>query len=236
LQTAVRSVYRLPVTIRGVLRGVTILALLLATAPAGAAGDMEKARALFQKGQTDFALGKFLDAVQSFEEAYREVPRPELLWNMAKAYRKQYDIDRDVNHLRRAKVLYRNYAELATNGKERTEAHQEEEVVEGELRQVEQTNGSLVASSTRPGTAQSRLPGVRNPSETQPGTTVPPGAAVGTPEGKQEQQKPLVRRWWLWTAIGGAAAVGLGVGLGVGLTQSGGAAPPSTNGGNYNPF
>ena len=212
---------------------MTVIMLLLATAPAGAAGDMEKARALFQKGQTDFALGKFLEAVQSFEEAYREVPRPELLWNMAKAYRKQYDIDRDVNHLRRAKVLYRNYAELATTGKERTEAHQEEEVVETELRQVEQSTGNLVAS-TRPSGTPGRLPGVRVTPENQPGSTgTLPGATA--PGDKPTERKPLIRRWWFWTAIGGAAAAGGGVGLGVGLTQSG-ASPPVTAGGNYNPF
>jgi hypothetical protein len=235
LQAAVRRWYRLPVKIRGVLRGVTVVVLLLATAPAGAAGDMEKARALFQKGQTDFALGKFLEAVQSFEEAYREVPRPELLWNMAKAYRKQYDIDRDVNHLRRAKVLYRNYAELATNSKERTEAHQEEEVVESELRQLEQSNGSLVAS-TRPSATPGRLPGARVVPENPPAPAAPLPTVAGTEvDSKPPERKPLARRWWLWTAIGGAVAAGLGVGLGVGLTSQAGG-PPSTAGGNYNPF
>ena len=35
------------------------------------------------------------------------------------------------------------------------------------------------------------------------------------------QIRPLYRRWWLWTAVGGgvAVAVGLGVGLGLGLRQ-----------------
>jgi len=31
---------------------------------------------------------------------------------------------------------------------------------------------------------------------------------------------PVYKQWWLWTAVGGALAVGLGVGLGVGLSQS----------------
>jgi hypothetical protein len=36
--------------------------------------------------------------------------------------------------------------------------------------------------------------------------------------------KPIYKRWWLWTAVGGAVAVGVAVGLGVGLTQTDGSA------------
>jgi hypothetical protein len=32
-----------------------------------------------------------------------------------------------------------------------------------------------------------------------------------------ERRSPLYRRWWLWTAVGGAAAIGLGLGLGLGF-------------------
>jgi hypothetical protein len=38
------------------------------------------------------------------------------------------------------------------------------------------------------------------------------------PRPQTSNDKPITRKWWFWTAIGGAAvAVGLGVGLGVGL-------------------
>jgi hypothetical protein len=33
----------------------------------------------------------------------------------------------------------------------------------------------------------------------------------------ERQQKRLYKKWWLWTAVGGVAAVGLAAGLGVGL-------------------
>jgi len=36
--------------------------------------------------------------------------------------------------------------------------------------------------------------------------------------------KPVYKRWWLWTTVGGAVVVGVAVGLGVGLTQTDGSA------------
>ena len=47
-----------------------------------------------------------------------------------------------------------------------------------------------------------------------------PGGPTG-PTGPVDTKKPLVRRWWFWTAIvGGVAATGLGLGLGLGLRDT----------------
>jgi len=46
----------------------------------------------------------------------------------------------------------------------------------------------------------------------------PPAVVVSQPPGDGDTPKPLVRKWWFWTAIaGGVAATGLGLGLGLGL-------------------
>jgi len=51
-------------------------------------------------------------------------------------------------------------------------------------------------------------------------TTTGPAGPVG-PAGPTDTKKPLVRRWWFWTAIaGGVAATGLGLGLGLGLRDN----------------
>lgn len=41
---------------------------------------------------------------------------------------------------------------------------------------------------------------------------------------------PLARRWWLWTAVGGAVVAGVAVGVGVGVTHGGDRFPPTTDG------
>jgi tetratricopeptide (TPR) repeat protein len=57
-----------------------------------------------------------------------------------------------------------------------------------------------------------------------------------SPDGARKGEPPVYRRWWLWTAAGGAAAVVLGVGLGVGLTRAPGAPPVTTSDGTLRPF
>ena len=57
------------------------------------------------------------------------------------------------------------------------------------------------------------------------GTDGTGGTGPTGPTGPTDTKKPLVRRWWFWTAIaGGVAATGLGLGLGLGLRNN---TPPS---------
>ena len=55
-------------------------------------------------------------------------------------------------------------------------------------------------------------------------TTATPAHAVAPPAERTAPPPtsgpPVYKQWWLWTAVGGALAVGVGVGLGVGLSQS----------------
>lgn len=60
---------------------------------------------------------------------------------------------------------------------------------------------------------------------------IPPDFPMETLPGREPSQ-PWYKKWWVWTAIGGAAAVALGVGLGVGLGKGGGGGGPSTFGAN----
>jgi hypothetical protein len=49
----------------------------------------------------------------------------------------------------------------------------------------------------------------------------------------EAKRVPLYKRWWLWTIVGGTAAVALGVGLGVGLAAR---EPDLTDVTQYRPF
>jgi hypothetical protein len=55
---------------------------------------------------------------------------------------------------------------------------------------------------------------------------VTPGALVDIPETRAAARpRPLYEKWWLWTAVGSAAA-GLGIGLGISL-GTGHSSPPT---------
>jgi tetratricopeptide (TPR) repeat protein len=84
------------------------LLLLLAAGPARA-GDPEEARRHFDRAQTAYKLGRFDEAIREYEAAYREMPEPAFLFNLAQAHRQQYQIDREPSHLQKSLSLYRAY-------------------------------------------------------------------------------------------------------------------------------
>ena len=83
-----------------------VLALLLATSAASAKeptpDDVERARTFFNAGAAAYSAAKYYDAVRSFEQAYELAPRPQILFSLAQAERKEYFASNDASYLRRA--------------------------------------------------------------------------------------------------------------------------------------
>jgi tetratricopeptide (TPR) repeat protein len=87
---------------------VASLLLLLVPAPAQAE-DAEEAKLHFDKAQTAYKLGKFDEAIRSYEAAYRALSDPAFLFNIAQSHRQQYTIDKKVEHIHKALLFYKNY-------------------------------------------------------------------------------------------------------------------------------
>src|SRR6478735_3160784 len=84
----------------------------------GAPAENAAARAAFGEGERNFQLGKFDAAIDAYERAFGLDPQPAFLFNIALSHRRQYEIDGQLDHLARARELYRNYLRLepqATN-------------------------------------------------------------------------------------------------------------------------
>ena len=235
------------------------VALLVSAAAAhGDEPPPPDARALYEKGQTEFALGNFLDAAHQFEAAYRAAPQRQLLlYNIGQAYRAQYDLDHDPANLRRARAVYRSFADLTHDETARADARRQEQAVDAELRNAEQQAASARALKT-PATFETTPPPVSQPTP-PPVARTPPAVdktpppvdrtpslvEVHTPElpppaepilarPPVEERTPVYRRWWLWTAVGVVLA-GAAIATVVALGAPGGAAQPSSVGGNYMP-
>lgn len=84
-------------------------------APPATAEDPNQAEAqrLFEKGAEAYNLGRFDAAIESFERAYELSQANALLYNIAQAYTKLYDVDPDAAHLRKAKMMFVNFAKIA---------------------------------------------------------------------------------------------------------------------------
>jgi hypothetical protein len=139
-----------------------IIAFMLVGAQTGRA-DQDHARQLFRDGSAAFDAGRFREAAVAFEAAYQESKRPKLLWNLATAYHKQYDLDHDPANLRRAKAVFHNYVDLADPGGDRAEAIAADREVGRQIAEIElDERRRQAAAQTAPASAPpgSRTPGL----------------------------------------------------------------------------
>jgi tetratricopeptide (TPR) repeat protein len=186
------------------------LALLVA-APAYAkekdGGDKDKDKSdLCQKdaacrqhsdeGHKLFSDRKYSEALTEFQRAYDIAKEPRILLN----------IGRTLFRLGRPKAALRTFEQYQKDAPADpdTQAKVERYIAEAKI---------AVEAERQAG----------GPEEKNPDQVTPPPVVPQLPVTPPEEKKPVYKKWWFWTAIGGAAvAVGLGVGLGVGLTR-----PPS---------
>ncbi len=87
---------------------VVVSTLLLFGALAHA-DDIEEAKRHFDKAETAYKLGTFKEAIVSYEAAYKAMPEPAFLYNIAQAHRQQYSLDKKSFHLHKALNLYKTY-------------------------------------------------------------------------------------------------------------------------------
>jgi len=168
---------------------------------------------------------KYEEAIPEFKAAYDLDPRPGLLFNLAQSYRK-------AGHLREAIQYYDRY--LTSDPRIDTDTRRK---VDGYLAETRNTLAALElemkqrlaeekaareheAQAARPEPAQA--PGLVKPEPpvppSPPSPPPPPPGLVAVES--QPQPKPIYRRWWFWTAIGGAVAAGAIVGIAVGVTRA----------------
>lgn len=143
-----------------------LCAALLPWSAARAAGEdaLTQSKALFNVGAQAYERGQFLAAIEAFEQAYKLTPRQGILFSTAQAYRRQYFVDRQPDHLRRSIALYREYLQQVPEGGRRADVVQALEELE-----------PLAA----------RLP--------PPATDAPPPGPVMPAPGPGEQAKPRSR-------------------------------------------
>jgi tetratricopeptide (TPR) repeat protein len=235
------------------MRGLALLSLLsvlyanfarAADAPAGA--DLELAKAHYATGQIYYERGRFPDAAREFEEAYRLSGRPELLYNMGKAYDGSSDAAR-------ALTAYRRFLADVRQSSDRL-------WVIGRVDQLDKIIGrleitcSLDGSTVKLDGAEIGLTPLKDPVEVNPGShdvevghegystwrkkvVAVPGQAtpvLADPKSMvkivrvevEKKQTPVYKKWWLWTAVVGVVVVSAAVTAGVLATRDDGVSGP----------
>jgi hypothetical protein len=191
-----------------------LLAVLLAGAPLKAGAQTPEARtraqAKFNEAQVAYHLGEFQKALAGYTEAYRLLPLPGFLFNMAQCHRQ-------LGNAESAAFSYRRYLDLATKAQGRMPdngpltleliAEMDARVREEKARRPAAREtapakkpGTLVAQGTE---AANRR--VKRGDGPQVPTPVPPVAPASTVE-----QGGLHKQWWVWAGAGAVVLLATG--------------------------
>ena len=95
------------------MKKLLVLLLLVRTAHAD---DRAAAERYFRAGAKAFAAQNFGAAATDFDEAYKQLPLPEIAFSAAQAYRRLYRIDPKPEYVKRAVDLYRTYLDKVKTG------------------------------------------------------------------------------------------------------------------------
>ena len=86
------------------------------------AGDVERAKESFRVGAAAYSAGEYLAAISALDSAYALAPLPAIAFSLAQAERRQYFVDRQLEHLVRSVALFRRYLEQVSSGGRRADA------------------------------------------------------------------------------------------------------------------
>jgi tetratricopeptide (TPR) repeat protein len=211
--------------------GVVVAVAALAVAVSGRAAraessDAEKqARALYERAEKSFDVGKFAEALTDYQAAYEAKPLPGFLFNIAQCYR-------NMGNYERARFFFRRYLTLEPHAPNHRRV---EELIAEMSKQIDAQAAAAAATTPppaeqkpveqKPGEAKSgeAKPGEATPGEAStapPPAETPPLAAPAAPPPSEssvpmltttapaaEESHPAYKRWWFWTGVG-AVVVG----------------------------
>src|SRR5262245_26702730 len=192
-------------------------ALLLAVAAAevvalradAAPAENAAAKAAFLEGDRNFQLGKFEAAISAYERAFGLDPQPAFLFNIALAHRRQYEIDGKIDHLARARELYRNYLKLEPHSSHRAGVEKLVADLTAKLEQARSRAEPPPAPPPAPVVAARREPAAEPEALAAPPAARPaapaerPATVLSAPARGTEAPPPSSARKWV---IGGTIA------------------------------
>jgi tetratricopeptide (TPR) repeat protein len=193
-------------------RTATVLSLVFLSSY-GYAGQQETAaREQVKQATTAYNLGHFDEAAQHYEEAYRLVQDPILLFDIGQSYRLGEKPEKAI-------TAYRSY--LRTAGSDAPNRA----VVEKHLAELKRQLDESKASAPEP-TAASTVAPIAPPAAAPGAASVMPAASVSPPAlatspasaddsatakatpGAESSSTPFYKTWWFWTGVGAAVVAG----------------------------
>lgn len=180
-----------------------LVALVLALAPpsvhaaslnGGASPSPEtQARARFSEGNIAYDLAEFQKALDAYTEAYRLVPLPGFLFNIAQCHRQ-------LGHAERAAFFYRRY--LSLSKEEPSNAPLVHELIaemDAAARKEPARSGGLRAQGEAAASRQAR--------EQERKRALSPRSTPVETQATVKDGDSLAKKWWVWAGAGAVALV-----------------------------
>ncbi|HET6151141.1 MAG TPA: tetratricopeptide repeat protein [Polyangia bacterium] len=183
-----------------------------ASASAGAKNDARaQAKAMVDRAQVDYKLGRFQDALDGYRRAYELFQAPVLLFDIGQCHRNLGDLDKAI-------FFFEGY--LREEDRPDPERRSLTTDLIAELRTEVQRQRAAAAVAAAPARAEAPPPRPVRPrirlqatDDIRPGST---SLVARAPQGSPEppaQHRSIASRWWFWTAIGGACALATGAAI-----------------------
>jgi hypothetical protein len=170
-------------------------------------------RGHYEKAMKSYSGGRYEAALPEFQAAYGQRQMPWLLVNIGRTLHR-------LGRLEEAVQYYNNYekASLGSDPETLKKVQEYRTQAQAALDAMKGIQGSGGSTVTPTPVTPSVTPSVTPPT----GDGTAPIAASGS-----DAQKPIYKKWWFWTIVGGsvAAVTILGVGIGVGVSKSSSADP-----------
>lgn len=194
-----------------------LVAVALAVAPLSARASGEdagpdvesQARAKFAEGNISYDLAEFQKALDAYSEAYRLMPLPGFLFNIAQCHRQ-------LGHPERAGFFYRRYLSLSKEEPPNAAlvrqliADMDAEVrkeQERRLTREETARDQARAAALR---AQADATAARRVQQAERKRTLDPRATASTSD-EVKGGDSLAKKWWVWAGAGAVAVIAGGI-------------------------
>ncbi|AKJ00232.1 Hypothetical protein AA314_01858 [Archangium gephyra] len=185
------------------------LSVRAANAEAGAQVESQ-ARAKFSEGNIAYDLGEFQKALDAYSEAYRLMPLPGFLFNIAQCHRQ-------MGRPERAGFFYRRYLTLSKEEPANAAlvgeliAEMDEAVQREQLRRQSREETARDQAKAAALRAQAEAIAARRVQQGEGKRALVPGArTAGRTEAEVKGDNPLTK-WWVWAGAGAVAVIAGGV-------------------------
>jgi tetratricopeptide (TPR) repeat protein len=235
-----------PVTPARLLAGLLLLLAVASRADAAGKADDKAARTHFEAGEKAFKAGDFPTAITAYQAAYEAKPLPGFLFNIAQCHRHLGNHEEAVTFYRRYLALNPETPNRAVVEELIAEEQKKKDAAPpaamapppvalapppAAIAPPPATMAPPVAAPPPPPPpAPAPVEQPAAPAATQPQDAKPALPALPAPDEpplfvqakrEAEPSSPVYKRWWFWTAVGGAVAAGVVAALVLKGTPSG---------------